>query len=266
MKILPKLIIIVFINCSIYAPICNANPPGHTSDWAIIPELTDEFNGDSLDSRKWHDINPDFLGQAPALFSKANVSINGGNLVLTAKAENVPNAPPRYHSFTTAAIQSKKKILYGYFEIRSRPMKTTLTSSFFFYDKQPDFWTELDVFEIVGGLKDRKDKDTMTAHVFYTPKNKNHVYQTSTWHAPFNFADDFHVFGLLWDKDKINWFVDGQLLKSIKNDYWHQPLTMNIDAETQPGLYPLPPASDLPLSYIIDYVRAWRHVGYDAIP
>lgn len=42
-------------------------PPG--GKWQPIPELTDEFKGNKLDSTKWHDHNPGWKGREPGFFS-----------------------------------------------------------------------------------------------------------------------------------------------------------------------------------------------------
>ena len=38
-----------------------------------LAELTDEFEGESLDVAKWHDHNPTWKGRQPGFFSKENV-------------------------------------------------------------------------------------------------------------------------------------------------------------------------------------------------
>ena len=103
---------------------------------------------DRLDPAKWHDHNPQWKGRQPGLFSRSNVTVRDGALHLTARAEDLPNLPDGYHTFTTAAVKSKALVKYGYFEIRCRPMKSRASSAFWFYHSTPEIWTEIDVFEI----------------------------------------------------------------------------------------------------------------------
>jgi hypothetical protein len=129
-----------------------AGPPKE-GKWQPIAELTDEFEGQKLDVTKWHDHNPTWKGRKPGLFSKDNVSVHDGKLHLTARAEDLPDLPQGYHTFTTAAVKSKAKVLYGYFEIKCRPMDSRASSAFWFYAQDSDkkstkWWTEIDVFEI----------------------------------------------------------------------------------------------------------------------
>jgi hypothetical protein len=44
----------------------------------------------------------------------------------------------------------------------------------------------------------------------------------------------------------------------VENTHWHQPLTLNFDSETMPNWFGLPKDSDLPSTYSIEYVRAWK--------
>ena len=125
------------------------------SDWKYIPDLSDEFNCKSIDTAKWFPFNPGWTGREPGYFSPANVSVKKGNLVLTSKTETLKDLPAGYHTFTTAAVKSKKRMLYGYYEVRFKPMDSRASSAFWFYAIDPDIWTEIDVFEICGKHPDK---------------------------------------------------------------------------------------------------------------
>ena len=87
-----------------------------------------------------------------------------------------------YGDFTTASVKSRAKVLYGYFEIRCKPMNSRASSGFWFSDAQPDFWTEIDVFEIGGGAPHHEHSYHMNAHVIYTPEYKGTVEKHLTYH------------------------------------------------------------------------------------
>ena len=234
-----------------------ADPPSK-SKWEPIQELTDEFDGDRLDSKKWHDHNPGWKGRHPAFFSKKNVAVRDGKLHLTARAENLKDLPKGYHTFTTAAVKSKTLVKYGYFEIKCRPMKSKASSAFWFYNSTKEEWTEIDVFEICGVGDKWKSTYNTAAHVFHTPKEKKHWSKGGKWKAPFTFADDYHVYALEWDKDMIKWWVDGKVVREAKNTHWHQALHMNFDSETFPKWFGLPDKKNLPSTFSIEYVRSWK--------
>jgi hypothetical protein len=44
----------------------------------------------------------------------------------------------------------------------------------------------------------------------------------------------------------------------MKNTHWHQPLTLNFDSETMPNWFGMPRDQDLPSTFRIRYVRAWK--------
>jgi beta-glucanase (GH16 family) len=239
------------------ALVANADPPA-SADWIPIPELSDEFNGESLDASKWHDHNPTWQGRQPGFFAKSNVSVSGGKLHLRAKAEDLPDLPDGYHSFTTAAVQSKALVKYGYFEIKCRPMKSEASSAFWFYRSTEAEWTEIDVFEIRGLGGEWQSKYHMNAHVFRSPDIKEHIQFPEVWKAPFVLTASDHVYALEWNEDIIRWFVDGEVVRELKNRHWHQALTLNFDSETMPDWFGLPDKSSLPAVFSIDYVRSWR--------
>ena len=231
-------------------------PPG--SQWQPIPELTDEFEGNQLDATKWHDHNPGWKGRQPGFFSPKNVTVSDGKLHLTARAEDLPDLPKGFHTFTTAAVKAKNLVKYGYFEIKCRPMKSGASSAFWFYHSTDEEWTEIDVFEICGVGEKWKNVYHMNLHVFRTPTENKHWSRGDKWVAPYNLADEYHVYALNWDKDKIQWLVDDKVVYEDKNTHWHQPLHMNFDSETMPNWFGLPDKKDLPSTFSIEYVRSWR--------
>ena len=63
----------------------NGKPPMPTEgyQWVIQEDYSDEFNGDRLNSNKWHDHHPRWRGRPPARFMPENVSVKNGMLWLT---------------------------------------------------------------------------------------------------------------------------------------------------------------------------------------
>jgi len=255
------LLVFAIVCCS--TVLCAAPPPDRK--WESIQELTDEFDGDNLDSNKWHDHNPDWKGREPGFFSKKNVTVKDGKLHLTARAENLKDVPKGYHTFTTAAVKSKASVKYGYFEIKCRPMNSKASSAFWFYNNTKEEWTEIDVFEICGMGDKWTNTYNMTLHVFHTPTEKKYWSRGGEWKAPFSFVDGYHLYALEWDKDLIKWRVDGKVVREAKNTHWHQPLNMNFDSETMPEWFGLPEKESLPSIFSIEYVRSWRRTE-DAAP
>jgi len=229
-------------------------------NWEKHVAMTDEFEKVTLDSGKWWDHNPTWKGRQPGYFYPGNVTVRDGKLHLTMKREEVPEMPKEegYQTYTCAAVKSKNTVRYGYFEIEAKAMRSAGSSSFWFYHATEDWWTEIDVFEIGGRAPRFEKKLNMNVHVFRTPTEDRHWSRPGVFVAPTNLADDYHVHGLEWDEKEIKFYFDGVLVRSGPNTHWHQPLTLNFDSETMPNWFGLPRDEDLPSTYSIEYVRAWK--------
>jgi beta-glucanase (GH16 family) len=237
-------------------PVC----PLTAGNWKFIPELSDEFNARKIDTAKWYPYNPGWKGREPGYFSPSNVRVRHGNLILTSKTESLKDVPPEYHTFTTAAVKSKKRMLYGYYEVRFQPMDSRASSAFWFYAIDPDIWTEIDVFEICGRHPDKEweHKYFATTHVFHLPGLDGEVHDNIEWKTPYRLADNFQICGLEWNEKEIKWYLNGEVVRTRENYYWHQPLDMNFDSETMPEWFGLPDPKDKAGQFKIDYIRVWQ--------
>jgi beta-glucanase (GH16 family) len=229
--------------------------------WVRFEPMSDEFDGGELDLSKWTVGLYWWKGRQPALFSDKNVTVSDGQLHLTMRKEKVSAEMEKlgYRDYTSAALHSKVRSSYGYYEVKAQPMNSAGSSSFWFQvEETPGWLTEIDVFEIGGKAQGFEHKYNMNLHVFRTPNKKEHWSVGGVWEAPWRLADDFHVYGLQWDKDQIQYFVDGILVRSVENTHWHQPLFLIFDSETMPNWFGMPDDKDLPSTYRIEYVRAWK--------
>ena len=76
--------------------------------------------------------------------------------------------------------------------------------------------------------------------------------------TPVDLSKDYHVYALEWDERLIRWWVDGKVVRELENTHWHQPLHMNFDSETMPKWFGMPEDEDLPSTFSIEYLRAWK--------
>jgi len=248
------------------AAVKRTNPRWPLSDqrnaggWVRDHAFWDEFDGKELDITRWANTNPTWKGRQPGWFSPRNVEVRDGLLCLTARAEEPPAAlkAEGYHTWTTAAVQSLERTLYGYYEVRAKPMRSGASSSFWFYYGEPKEWTEIDVFEIGGKAPGFERKQHITLHVMRSPTVKDHISVGSAYIHGADLADDFHVYGLEWDPKELRFYFDGALVRRGPNTHWHQPLTINFDSETMPEWFGLPKSDDLPSTFQIDYLRVWK--------
>ena len=227
--------------------------------WVYNETISDEFDGEAIDTTKWYDYNPTWQGRQPSLFRRENVRVTEGKLILTGKREEVKDAPEGYHTFTSAAVQSRHKVLYGFFEIKFRPMKSALSSAFWLYTQDSIKQEEIDIFEICGAHPtDTVYPCTYFATSHYILKEKS--LQISDHAAPKSvrpWADQVSIAGLEWTRDSLKWYINGQLIRSRKNDFWHSPETINFDSEAFPTWWGLPGDDDNGGEFVIDYFRYW---------
>ena len=229
--------------------------------WVKFEPMSDEFEGRELDRGKWTLGMSWWKGRQPALFSDKNVTVSEGKLHLTMRKEKLPPEVEKqgYKGYTSAALHTKARTAYGYFEVKAKPMNSAGSSSFWFQqDATPGWGSEIDVFEIGGKAKGYERKYNMTLHVFKTPNEQKHWSVGGVWIAPWRLADAYHVYGLEWDKDDVKFYMDGVLVHAVENTHWHQPLFLIFDSETMPEWFGMPKDEDLPSTFSVEYVRAWK--------
>lgn len=279
-------------------PVARTNevrPLSHQDDlrYTLNPTFCDDFA--MFDSTRWYSLPTDPwtsgqpLGRPPARFTNNNVFVEGGELVVRMRqvnpAQTDPTAddydpartmdpPPIFGGYTSGQCISQERVLYGYFEIRAKIMKSAGSSAFWLaYPPVPGPQTEIDVFEMGGkGHTPNPNGDgtflpsnnryNMNYHLF--PSDVAEGYNRDVcWTAPFDFADDYHVYGLDWQEDFIRWYVDGVLIHVKENLDQHYPMKVILDSEafwggtTDGGWFGYPCNTDLPSKFQIDYIRTW---------
>jgi beta-glucanase (GH16 family) len=234
--------------------------PQDKGGWMFQRPLSDEFNKSSLDASKWRTNIAGWPGRPPALFVDHNVKVGHGTLQITMRKEAVGAEGTKlgYHDYTTGAVESRAHVLYGYFEVRAKAMKSAGSSAFWLAAKNEKDWSEIDAFEAGGSLPADPNRVFMSGHVF--KEDGVTVTRNDTDFAAMdsNVADGFHVYGVNWTPEFIDFYIDGQLRRHLENTGWHLPATMIFDAETQVDWWGMPEDSDLPSVYLVDYVRAWK--------
>ncbi len=119
--------------------------------------------------------------------------------------------------------------------------------------------TEIDVFEIGGKAKGFERKYNMTMHVMGNAEREETLergrrcgLRRGDWPAS--------TTSTAWSgaKTRSKYFVDGVVVRSLENTHWHQPLFLTFDSETMPEWFGMPKDEDLPSTFSVEYVRAWK--------
>lgn len=249
-------------------------------DWKLV--WSDEFNYEGLpDKSKW-DYEEGFIRNREEQYytreRKQNARVEGGTLVIQGRKEKFRNRNYRpgsdnwkrrreFASFTSAALITRNKAewKYGRIEVKARlPQGKGVW---------PAIWTlganhrnvgwprcgEIDIMEFVG--KDPRHVHA-NAHFAVDRKHRSHKGEIRT-SKPY---DDFHVYAIEWNEDRIDFFFDQTKYHTFKIDKagegkdnpFRKPhyLLINLALGGSWG----GPIDDsiLPQKYLIDYVRVYQ--------
>lgn len=144
------------------------------------------------------------------------ISYSDAGMAITLAPTNFPDTGYPYQS---GELRSNDFYGYGCFEIDMKPIaKSGVVTSFFLFagpfDKPVDGngqHNEIDI-EFLGN-------DTSVVQVnFWT--NDDRYELAHEYIIPLNFdaAEEFHRYGIEWQRKSISWYVDGELIHKVKHD------------------------------------------------
>lgn len=141
------------------------------------------------------------------LFTPNNVKINkSGVVILSLKKQD-----SLVRSFTSGAIVTRKRYLYGRFSVKIRPSNVNgLITGIFLHRNSPH--QEIDI-EFLG-----KDTTKMLINVFYNPGIEGTKLEYGYRGTPtlielgFDAAKEFHEYEIEWRADEIYWRIDGKII------------------------------------------------------
>src|SRR5512138_3624436 len=112
-------------------PLSDPQDQGH---WVKFEPMWDEFSGPGLDANKWILGMSWWRGRQPAWFNPKNVTVRDGRLNLTMRKEPTPKELEShgYHDYSSAALHTRARSSYGYYEVKARAMDSAGSSAFWF--------------------------------------------------------------------------------------------------------------------------------------
>ena len=202
-KILLILLAFTFFNCKQSDPI--------KTEFTLVWE--DQFSGSEIDTDKWEFQIGDganyglwrWGNNEEQYYRKENARVSNGKLLIKAVAEEFEN-----YQYTSARMRTKGKadFKYGKIEAMIRMADTQgLWHAFWLLPSNPSQnWPmsgEIDIMEYVGNSP---QEILNTLH--FADNFNNHQYIGT----PTEFMDDnqFHLYGVEWDENKIVWYLDNE--------------------------------------------------------
>jgi beta-glucanase (GH16 family) len=233
----------------------------------------DNFEGVNLDYTKWtHEEGNGMWGWGNGelqYYHSSNTSVSYGTAKITAKKETVGGM-----DYTSSRIKTDGKFTFRYGKVQAR-IKTVKGQGLW-----PAFWLlpsggdwpcdgEIDIMEqgsYVGGNNEAKIT-TGAAHIGTCPYQTNindHVYKYFKVTSADSYADDFHIYEIRWEPNKIEWYVDNQKIATAtpedfpgktwpfnKND-WYIILNLAIDRIGPNSI------TQFPSQIEVDWVRVYE--------
>ncbi|GIO32904.1 MULTISPECIES: family 16 glycosylhydrolase [Paenibacillus] len=252
----------------------------------------DEFNGTSLDRSKWNYETGYYLNDDPNTWgwgnselqhytdSAQNVFVQDGKLNIRALNEpkSFPQDPNRYAQYSSGKINTKDRfsLKYGRVDFRAKlPTGSGIWPALWMLPQDNAYGTwassgEIDVMEARGRLP-----GATSGAIHFGGQWPANRHLSGEYHFPEGqtFANDYHVYSVVWEEDNIKWYVDGKFFFKTTRDQWYsaaapnnpnapfdQPfyLIMNlaIGGAFDGGHTPDP--SDIPATMQVDYVRVYK--------
>ncbi|MER2490792.1 family 16 glycosylhydrolase [Catenovulum sediminis] len=155
--------------------------------------------------------------------------------------------------YKSGAVKSLTDGVYGYYEAKIKGVEVFpgLSPAFWLYSDGHPYddrnvpgsvdYSEIDIVELQqadwhGPGPDDADPINVTDHnlharlvnengqTFWRRPKPYPDAQLLQYHAPFDPSADYHTYAVENRKDRIFWYVDGKLIGSKKNLYWHRPM------------------------------------------
>lgn len=239
------------------------NYPGYTLVWA------DEFKGPAVDENNWTfeigNGNNGWGNNELQYYKKENTSIYAEDyLMITAKQEQTGN-----FQYTSSRLitKDKKEFTFGRVDIRAAmpigqgiwPALWALGADF---DSNP--WPNCGEIDIMEFLGHEAGRIYGTAHWgMNVHKSKG---GSTLSGAEGDFHEAFHVFSIIWEKDKIEWYMDDNKYFTISaDDMEGHPYPFNraqffIINCAVGGNWPGNPdgTTVFPQRYFVDYIRVFQ--------
>jgi beta-glucanase (GH16 family) len=239
--------------------------PGLSLAWA------DEFNGSSLDLTSWNfdkgDGCPNLCGwgnnELEFYTENENLYFQEGKMVIEARLESRGG---KSYTSTRLNSQNKRSFRFGRIDIRAKvPRGRGVWPAFWMLGNNITTvgWPrcgEMDIMELLG---QEPNKVYSTIH-FGPGPGSIQISRSLTATAPF--SDDFHLYSLVWQTDRLRFMVDNQVISEVTkadlgaNNYpFNDPFYFILNVAVG-GNWPGSPdaTTRFPQWLMVDYIRVFQ--------
>ncbi|MDY0102160.1 MAG: glycoside hydrolase family 16 protein [Lentimicrobium sp.] len=226
----------------------------------------DEFDGNTLNTNYWsYETGGGGWGNNELQYYRPdNTSVGGGTLTIEARKENYEN---RNYTSSRLVTLNKKSFTYGRVDIRALlPEGQGIWPALWMLGSNIETvsWPacgETDIMEMIGG-SGRENQIHGTLHWEY---NGGHAEYGQSFVLPSGtFADEYHVFSIIWDENTIKWYMNDQQFNVVDitpshMSEFHDPSFFIFNVAVG-GLWPgNPDASTVfPQQMKVDYIRVFQ--------
>lgn len=202
------------------------DPKPNGKVWEKVELLSDEFDGNALDTNKWALLIDTWAGRPPAIFKEDAVTLENGDLRITnymLNNEEIVNG----NSYTHAGglVRSVNAAEPGmYFECRMKANKTFMSSTFWLINVKNEGTgcdkrtTELDIQECVGQVTTTSSwAEDFDKKMHSNTHSRNATCSETEQGSKGNNAgtglvyEDYHVYAAWWKSPtEIQFFLDGE--------------------------------------------------------
>ncbi|ADE53403.1 sulfatase-like hydrolase/transferase [Coraliomargarita akajimensis] len=216
--------------------------------WEPVAELSDEFDGNRLDTSKWS-ADPQiekwgWLGRPPMLFLERTVFVEDGKMQVTVgKMDETVTIEGQTFTYEGAIIRSLTAGGPGmYYECKMRANATEASSTFWLFTHGENPSYELDIQECIGKpvdsiepwgrTWDRIFHSNMILQEYSGEREKVQLQNQVSLSEP-NYAN-YHVYGAWWKSEReVRFYLDGEYQYTINPTVdWDKPAYLHMAIET----------------------------------
>ncbi len=240
---------------------------GYTLAW------NDEFDAETLSSDWVFELGdgcPNLCGwgnNEQQFYRRENTELKDGYLIITAKRENIGG---KNYTSSRLKTQGQQVFQFGRIDIRAAmPRGQGIWPALWMLGENiPQVsWPacgEIDIMEMIGGSANGRD-DTVHGTLHWD-NNGNYAYQggSKTLSGGAKLADNFHVYSIIWDENRISWLLDDEVyyemdISPSAMDEFRKPFFLLINMAVG-GNWPGNPDNTtvFPQQMAVDYVRVFE--------